>query len=237
MIPTPIRQVLLTIQSNGVQALHMGGQACVFYGAAQVSKVDFVLLADEPEGSHRDSGDFHPGHEHPHPAPALAALNRSSRTMRKPSIVLVLVLFLAGHSPAADPEPTLGRKGPLLLEEKFDGDMLPKGWTGKTGGLRVADGALHAGQKKDDGRLGLFSRELPMQDAAIQIDFKFAGARGINISCNPSPGELSKHGHLFSLLIRLFDTVRKTSLRKAGKREFTGQIAPFFAFFPAFLPS
>ena len=40
-----------------------------------------------------------------------------------------------------------------------------------------------------------------------------------------------------SLLIRLFDTVRKTSLRKAGKREFTGQIAPFFAFFPAFLPS
>ena len=47
MIPTPIRQVLLTIQSNGVQALLMGGQACVFYGAAQVSKdIDFVLLAD-----------------------------------------------------------------------------------------------------------------------------------------------------------------------------------------------
>lgn len=37
MIPTPIRQVLLTIQTNGVQALLMGGQACVFYGAAQVS--------------------------------------------------------------------------------------------------------------------------------------------------------------------------------------------------------
>ena len=47
MIPTPIRQVLLTIQSNGVQALLMGGQACVFYGAAQVSKdIDFVLMAN-----------------------------------------------------------------------------------------------------------------------------------------------------------------------------------------------
>ena len=47
MIPTPIRQVLLTFQRNGVQALLMGGQACVFYGAAQVSKdVDFVLLAE-----------------------------------------------------------------------------------------------------------------------------------------------------------------------------------------------
>ncbi len=46
MIPTPIRQVLSTIQANGVQALLMGGQACVFYGAAQVSKdVDFLLLA------------------------------------------------------------------------------------------------------------------------------------------------------------------------------------------------
>ena len=34
------------MQANGVQSLLMGGQACVFYGAAQVSKdVDFILLA------------------------------------------------------------------------------------------------------------------------------------------------------------------------------------------------
>ena len=47
MIPTPIRQVLSTFQTNGVQALLMGGQACVFYGAAQVSKdVDVLLLAE-----------------------------------------------------------------------------------------------------------------------------------------------------------------------------------------------
>ena len=47
MIPTPIRQVLSTIQANGVQTLLMGGQACVFYGAAQVSKdVDVLLLAE-----------------------------------------------------------------------------------------------------------------------------------------------------------------------------------------------
>ncbi len=47
MIPTPIRQVLFTIQNSGIRALLMGGQACVFYGAAQISKdVDFLLLAD-----------------------------------------------------------------------------------------------------------------------------------------------------------------------------------------------
>ena len=47
MIPTPIRQVLSMMQKHGVRALLMGGQACVFYGAAQVSKdVDFVVFAD-----------------------------------------------------------------------------------------------------------------------------------------------------------------------------------------------
>lgn len=46
MIPTPIRQVLSTIQKNQVQALLMGGQACVFYCAAQFSKdIDFLILA------------------------------------------------------------------------------------------------------------------------------------------------------------------------------------------------
>ena len=48
MIPTPIQTVLSTFQKHGVRALLMGGQACVFYGAAQISKdVDFVLPEDE----------------------------------------------------------------------------------------------------------------------------------------------------------------------------------------------
>lgn len=47
MIPNPIRQVLFTIQASGTRTLLMGGQACVFYGAAQVSKdVDFLILAE-----------------------------------------------------------------------------------------------------------------------------------------------------------------------------------------------
>jgi hypothetical protein len=47
LIPTPILTVLSTFQKNGVQTLLKGGQACVFYGAAQVSKdVDLALLAE-----------------------------------------------------------------------------------------------------------------------------------------------------------------------------------------------
>jgi hypothetical protein len=58
LIPTPIRQVLSTIQTNGVQALLMGGQACVFYGAAQVSKdIDLVLLAQDENFSRLQSVD------------------------------------------------------------------------------------------------------------------------------------------------------------------------------------
>ena len=47
MIPNPIRKVLSIFQSQRVRALLMGGQACVFYGAAQFSRdVDFAVMCD-----------------------------------------------------------------------------------------------------------------------------------------------------------------------------------------------
>jgi hypothetical protein len=48
LIPNPIRKVLSTIRKHRVQALLMGGQACVFYGAAEFSRdTDLAILADE----------------------------------------------------------------------------------------------------------------------------------------------------------------------------------------------
>ncbi len=38
MIESPIVKVLSTIRKHGVKALLMGGQACVFYGAAEFSR-------------------------------------------------------------------------------------------------------------------------------------------------------------------------------------------------------
>lgn len=53
MIPNPIQKVLSTMAAHQVQALLMGGQACVFYGAAEFSRdTDYVLLA-EPENLRR----------------------------------------------------------------------------------------------------------------------------------------------------------------------------------------
>jgi hypothetical protein len=123
------------------------------------------------------------------------------------SRILVLTVFIAlsfaGMVPVAagELEPILGKKGRLLLQEEFEGQTLPEGWTIKAGKLRVTDGTLRASQSREAGKLGLFSREQLMQDAVIQIDFKFDGARGINVSVNPSPGELTKHGHLYSVMI------------------------------------
>lgn len=46
MIPSPILKVLSTIQTRHVQALLMGGQACVFYGAVEFSRdADLAVLA------------------------------------------------------------------------------------------------------------------------------------------------------------------------------------------------
>ena len=48
MIPNPIRKVLSIFQNCEVRALLMGGQACVFYGAAEFSRdTDFAILADD----------------------------------------------------------------------------------------------------------------------------------------------------------------------------------------------
>jgi hypothetical protein len=47
LIPNPILKVLSSMRSNGVRALLMGGQACVFYGAAEFSRdTDLAVLAD-----------------------------------------------------------------------------------------------------------------------------------------------------------------------------------------------
>ena len=47
MIRNQIHKVLSTFQSYGVRALLMGGQACVFHGAAEFSRdTDFAIAID-----------------------------------------------------------------------------------------------------------------------------------------------------------------------------------------------
>jgi len=48
LTPNPIRKVLSTIRMHHVQALLMGGQACVFYGAAEFSRdIDLAIPGEK----------------------------------------------------------------------------------------------------------------------------------------------------------------------------------------------
>lgn len=119
---------------------------------------------------------------------------------RVPVLVASLIsLFTAALG--APLEPILGKKSKLLLDENFDGATLPEGWAKNTGMLSVSDGVLHTSQLVSDNHIGAFRKALPLQDCAIQLDLKFAGATTFNLGFDPAPGVLKKKGHLFSLAI------------------------------------
>jgi hypothetical protein len=117
---------------------------------------------------------------------------------------LPLVLSLLTIAPvvrAGELKPQLGTFGETLLDESFSGSEVPKGWNANTGSLRVADGALLAAEKSSDKHIGAFRYPLPLQDCAVQIDFRLGDARIINLGFDPAAGELKKKGHLFSVVI------------------------------------
>ncbi len=56
MIPSRIQKVLSTLANRQVQALLMGGQACVFYGAAEFSRDADLLVLTAPDNLQRLRG-------------------------------------------------------------------------------------------------------------------------------------------------------------------------------------
>lgn len=118
-------------------------------------------------------------------------------------LTFFLFAFAAASLPAlaVDLEPSLGKKGKLLLEETFSGPEVPKGWHANTGTLRIVEGQLHAGEKSSDKHIGAFRHRLPLQDCAVQMEFKLGAMRVINLGYDPAPGELKKKGHLFSVVV------------------------------------
>src|ERR1035437_4212433 len=53
LIPNPIRNVLSSMRAHRVRALLMGGQACVFYGAAEFSRDTDLAIVSTPENLDR----------------------------------------------------------------------------------------------------------------------------------------------------------------------------------------
>src|SRR5688572_1727313 len=61
-------------------------------------------------------------------------------------VAIAALILMAGSAFGADLDPSLGKRGKLLLEEKFEEGALPKGWNKNTGVLSVGAGVLHASQ-------------------------------------------------------------------------------------------
>ena len=118
--------------------------------------------------------------------------------LRLPAFAALAAILPAA---AAALEPMLGQRGALLLDEKFDGAALPKGWTKNTGELAVSGGVLHASEVPANQHVGAFRKALPVQDCAVQLDFKLEGATTFHLGFDPAPGQLKKNGHLFSIII------------------------------------
>lgn len=116
-------------------------------------------------------------------------------------VAAVITACVSSSTAAAELEPKLGKKGALLMEEKFDGKELPKNWNRNTGKLTVADGVLKVSEVAADMHAAAFRRPLPMQDAAVLVKFRFEGAKTFHLGFDPAPGELKKKGHLFSIII------------------------------------
>ena len=113
----------------------------------------------------------------------------------------LILAFISKMVLAADLEPILGKKGKSLLEEKFDGKDVPKGWAKNTGTIAVVDGSLRLGELASEKHAGAFRKALPLQDFAIQLDFKFDQAKMIHVGFDPAQGELNKKGHLYSIVV------------------------------------
>ncbi|MGV3721742.1 MAG: hypothetical protein ACO1SX_12595 [Actinomycetota bacterium] len=113
----------------------------------------------------------------------------------------ILIAALPAPARTADDAPLLARKGGLLLETAFDETSFSAPWTRQFGKLEIADGALRASQQASDKHPCAFRRPLPLQDAVVQVDFRFQGARMLHVGFDPARGELKKTGHLFSLVL------------------------------------
>jgi Domain of Unknown Function (DUF1080) len=114
---------------------------------------------------------------------------------------VVLGISLVGLTAVAHAEkgvslqPTHVKPGKTVLEEKFDGTALPKGWTANKGTWQPKDGTLVGYEKKEDMHAAVLTLAKPFKSTAIRFSFLRDGATGFNLSFN------HPKGHLFRVLI------------------------------------
>src|SRR5262245_3049005 len=71
-----------------------------------------------------------------------------------------------------------------LVQEKFEGLKLRKGWAINKGEFQVRDGLLAGWEKKEDMHAAVLTLQKPFKNSIIRFSFKRDGVTGFNLSLN-----------------------------------------------------
>jgi hypothetical protein len=87
------------------------------------------------------------------------------------------------------------KAGKVVLEEKFEGSALPKGWKALKGDWEVKEGAIVGKEKKSDMHAAVLNLQQPFKNSVVRFSFKRDGAKVLHLSLNHAKG------HLFRVII------------------------------------
>src|SRR5437762_12274945 len=110
-------------------------------------------------------------------------------------IALSVFAAVARAEKDADLKLLISKASKSVLQEKFDGPKLPKGWAVAKGDFQVKDGTIVGWEKKEDMHPAVLTLQKPFKNSIVRFSFKRDGATGFNLSFN------HPKGHLFRVLI------------------------------------
>jgi hypothetical protein len=121
--------------------------------------------------------------------------------MKKQRVVVTLLIAAFGFSNVARGEKdrdlrlAFAKAGKPVVQEKFDGPKLPKGWVVNKGDFQVREGAIVGWEKKEDMHAAVLTLQKPFRNSILRFSFRRDGVSGFNVSFN------HPKGHLFRILI------------------------------------
>lgn len=90
----------------------------------------------------------------------------------------------------------------VAIEDSFDRADLGKGWNSTTGSWKIVDGVLRGSEIPAEKHSAATRRAVATGNAVYQLRFRFVNkGRAFHFGFDPSPGELKKKGHLFSVIV------------------------------------
>jgi hypothetical protein len=95
----------------------------------------------------------------------------------------------------ADLKLLISKASKNVMQEKFDGPKLPKGFAIAKGDFQVRDGSIAGWEKKEDMHAAVLNLQKPFRNSIMRFSFKRDGVTGFNLSFNHAKG------HLFRVLI------------------------------------